>query len=262
MFQAVIVAVILYGMESYSQLNKRQEEEIESIHRAALIDILELSKFVNYRAALAELGLMTMIDRIKLQKLVYVNGLHKRSATIVKNHLDYEAETTPSFGLRKEIAELCKEFKIPDVNTTYILKEDLVRAVKTAAYRSVWESSLHSKKVLARWEPRETEGWNKPWYMAWSKLEGKLMLAFRLGELEFKTNRRGESEKLYGGVHCWYGQCGGLDEISHVSRCEGYNARPVEVDDGDPRNLVNYLIQLNSERIRKWGQPLLFTRGF
>ena len=38
MFQAVIVAVILYGMESYSQLNKRQEEEIESIHRAALID--------------------------------------------------------------------------------------------------------------------------------------------------------------------------------------------------------------------------------
>ena len=74
--------------------------------------------------------------------------------------------------------------------------------------------------------------------------------------------RRGESEKLYGGVHCWYGQCGGLDEISHVSRCEGYNARPVEVDDGDPRNLVNYLIQLNSERIRKWGQPLLFTRGF
>ena len=66
MFQAVIVAVILYGMESYSQLNKRQEEEIESIHRAALIDILELSKFVNYSAVLAELGLMTMIDRIKL----------------------------------------------------------------------------------------------------------------------------------------------------------------------------------------------------
>ena len=64
MFQAVIVAVILYGMESYSQLNKRQEEEIESIDRAALIDILELSKFVNYRAALVELGLMTMIDRI------------------------------------------------------------------------------------------------------------------------------------------------------------------------------------------------------
>ena len=115
---------------------------------------------------------------------------------------------------------------------------------------------------MARWEPRETEGWNKPRYMAWSKLEGKLMLAFRLGELEFKTNRRGESEKLYGGVHCWYGQCGGLDEISHVSRCEGYNARPVEADDGDPRNLVTYLIQLNSERIRKWGQPLLFTRGF
>ena len=157
MFQAVIVAVILYGMESYSQLNKRQEEEIESIHRAALIDILELSKFVNYRAALAELGLMTMIDRIKLQKLVYVNGLHKRSATIVKNHLDYEAGTTPSFGLRKEISELCKEFKILDVNTTYILKEDLVRAVKTAAYRSVWESSLHSKKVLARLELRLTE---------------------------------------------------------------------------------------------------------
>ena len=66
MFQAVIVAVILYGMESYSQLNKRQEKEIESNHRAALIDILELSKFVNYRAVLAELGLMTMIDRIKL----------------------------------------------------------------------------------------------------------------------------------------------------------------------------------------------------
>ena len=81
------------------------------------------------------------------------------------------------------------------------------------------------------------------------------MLAYQLGEFQIKSSREGEPRRQYGGVHCWLGVCGGSDELSHT-------ARSPDVKEGAQRNLALYLIELNAERIRKWGQPLVFIRGF
>ena len=81
-------------------------------------------------------------------------------------------------------------------------------------------------------------------------------------ELELKGNRRNESVKQYGGIHCWVGWCCGDDDINHIMKCEGYNTKPPRDDKGDEKVIADYLIELNSERIRRWGCPLIYIRGF
>ena len=93
-------------------------------------------------------------------------------------------------------------------------------------------------------------------------MPGKLVLSLKMGELELKSNRRQESIKQYGGVHCLVGWCGGDDDINHVMKCPGYDIKPPRDDKGKEDIIAAYLIELNSERIRKWGCPLIYIKGF
>ena len=52
------------------------------------------------------------------------------------------------------------------------------------------------------------------------------------------------------------------DEINHVMTCEGYDTKPPKNDKGDEKIIAEYLIELNSERIRRWGCPLIYIKGF
>ena len=199
---------------------------------------------------------------MKLQKLTYVNGLHRRPGQLIRRILAQEAEESPEHGLYAEVGKLSKEYGFKNVAYTEYLRDDIVRTVKNTSYRQTWIKTLSSTKVIANWEPRTCDTWNKPWYFTWSKLEGKMMIAFRLGELELKTNRSGESSRLYGGNQCLVGVCGGLDNLDHVAECEGYTSRPDGQGSGDPKAVVNYLIRLNAERTRRWSMPLLYIRGW
>ena len=121
---------------------------------------------------------------------------------------------------------------------------------------------MYGWNLSTNWEPRTHETWNKPWYFTWSKLEGKMMAAFKLGELELKTNRSGEASRTYGGTHCLVGVCGGQDNLNHIADCAGYETWPDGVWKGDPKSVVHYLMRLSAERTLRWGMPLLYIRGF
>ena len=98
---------------------------------------------------------------------------------LIKGILAQEAEESPESGLYAEVGKISKEFVFKNVSHTEYLREDIVKAVKSKAYRNTWLQTLHSTKVLANWEPRSPDKWNKPWYFTWSKLEGKMMIAVR-----------------------------------------------------------------------------------
>ena len=82
------------------------------------------------------------------------------------------------------------------------------------------------------------------------------MLALMIGELNFLTNRRSENVKKLGSTHCYVGTCGGDDSLDHVSQCFGYSAVPSL--DGSKRSQVEYLVELNRERMKRFGTALIY----
>ena len=82
------------------------------------------------------------------------------------------------------------------------------------------------------------------------------MLALMIGELNFLTNRKNENIKKLGSTHCFVGVCGGEDTLDHVSQCFGYKSTLKE--DGSERSQVDYLVELNEERLKKYKRPLIY----
>ena len=95
-------------------------------------------------------------------------------------------------------------------------------------------------------------------YFVRSKLEAKLLLAMRIGELNFKLSRKRESIKKYGGLQCFVQSCLGSDGPQHVAECFGYDAR-LKPGYGEDQ-LVDYLKELHTERLRKYNLPLVYLK--
>ena len=75
------------------------------------------------------------------------------------------------------------------------------------------------------------------------------MMALMIGELNFLTNRKGESMKKWGSTHCYTKVCGGEDSLEHVSQCFGYQTTPSGVPTEEAQ--AEYLVALNKERMEK-----------
>ena len=64
-----------------------------------------------------------------------------------------------------------------------------------------------------------------------------------VGELNLLTNKKREYMSWYGGTHCLVKVCGGEDEIGDSTK-----------------QLAEYLVALNRERIKKYNLPLIYFR--
>merc|ERR1712025_967593 len=116
--------------------------------------------------------------------------------------------------------------------------------------------TLDSKKTFKHWTPVKDS--NKVYFLK-SKLEAKLLFSLRIGELNFKTNRRVESERKFGGTDCWTKVCLGKDDLHHVMECFGYETR-LKKNGVSGDDMAEYLKKLHVERLKKHNQPLVYMR--
>ena len=137
---------------------------------------------------------------------------------------------------------------------TQIQKRDLDDKAKKYAMNKLWQSTMTSRKAVTRWTPEKTSNRG---YFELGRLEAKLMLAWRVGELNFLTNRRKESLKNLGSTECLVRVCGGEDTLEHVSECFGYQARLGGQSEADH---ASYLRELHKERTKKYNKPLIFIK--
>ena len=158
-------------------------------------------------------------------------------------------------GLLQEVAEYCNEFNLPDITSEGLLKKHIDEAVKNSSRTETWVGLTRSSKVLMRWTPEKNSNRD---YFHFSKLESKLVLHLFIGELNLLTNKKREYMARYGGTHCLVKVCGGDDEIDHITKCFGYTAKcPMG---GNTKQLAQYLVELNKERIKKYNLPLVYFR--
>ena len=118
----------------------------------------------------------------------------------------------------------------------------------------MWFSLMGSKKVVTRWTPKKTSNRG---YFLFSRLEAKLMLAYRVGELNLLTNRPKESVSKLGSTECLVRVCGGEDDLDHISQCFGYESR---LEGPSEQDQATYLRNLHKERTKKFGKPLIYIK--
>ena len=142
-----------------------------------------------------------------------------------------------------------------DVTRYELLKCHIDRAVKENSRTDTWISLTKSSKVLMRWTPEKNSNRD---YFHFTKFESKLVFFLFVGELNLLTNKKREFMSRYGGTHCLVKVCGGEDEIDHITKCFGYSTQCPK--GGNTKQLAEYLVALNRERIKKFNLPLIYFR--
>ena len=89
-------------------------------------------------------------------------------------------------------------------------------------------------------------------YWSMTKLDARLVLAYKTGELNFKDFKRREMTRIYGNTNCFVVGCKQKDNLKHVIECEGYDTKIQKFEqDGQDKKMAPFLRALDMERWRK-----------
>ena len=256
--QSIIVSTQMYGVEAFINMTKQNVKDFERIQKDAIYDILGISKYANYSAVLAEIGVLRAEDTVKLRKVSFVNGLmHNRKSCECREVITAAEQSANYDGLLQEVRQYCEEFRLPDVSVNQLLKRDIDNTIKKKSVMENWLKLKSSRKVEMRMRPEKTSDRE---YFKYNRLESKLMLALQIGELNFLENRKKTSIKEHGSTMCYVKVCGGNDNLKHVKECFGYESKPPKAGASE-KEMANYLVELNKERNRKYQSPLVLIRN-
>ena len=224
-FKAVIQSTLLYGCGSWINLTKAHSDLIEAIQRQCLTTTLGITSRCHYMSLLQVTGIQPAIDLVKKAKVTFLNDLmHIKGKGIALDVIKKEAALDPTKGFLAEVKQICQEWQLPDVSRSYADPKLLKGKINSNIKVKVLVGSLSGKSAphhYLRDKTNQVKG-----YFTMPKEKALLGLAYDTGSLNFRGNRRNESNKKYGSIQCWVPGCTGQDTFDHVKdTCQGYLTR-------------------------------------
>ena len=255
---SVVMSTLSYAAAAFVDLNKQQLDSLESIQRKCLIHILDISQKVTYRSLLFVMGIIPVEWLIIKLKIGFLNNLFnvKQSGQCLETlKADYEVGDVKN--LINEVEEYCQRLGIPNV-TEHFVEPDLIKdKVNRRAMNELYIDHVKAKKTPIS---NRRENCKPKFYANLPKPKAKLILCMDIGELNFRTNRKHEAIKRYGSTKCLVRGCLEEDSLAHVRECPGYSARVA--DGAGPYQVIDYLMELELERNRKFNRSLINFRSF
>ena len=253
-FNAVIVSTLIYGCGAWTSMTKAQEDLVEAIQRQCLVTVLGITSKCSYRTLLYVTGIMPAMDLVRKTKVTFVNDLfHVKGKGICKEVLTKEYELDKVKGLIKEVKDICVDLDIEDVSTTYVRPKLIkAQAAGISKCRTLTESLCSKSAPYHHLRP----GRGQREYFTFTKEKAKLALAYDVGCLNLRGNRRVESMKKYGSIACLVPGCTGKDTLRHVMYdCQGYKVK--QKHDGSAEDFVDTLYALNQDRWQRFRTSLI-----
>lgn len=250
---AVIVSTLTYGSAALTGMTKANWDQLESIQLQCLTHILGITNRITYQSLLYVLGLMPVKDVIKKLQIGFINNLfHIKNSGQCMETLKADHNIGDIKGLVGEVREYCTEYGLEDVTKVYMHPETIKNKIDRVVLDRQWLTHLRAKKPppMVRRDDRKNR-----FYQCLPMNQAKLMLLYECGELNFRKGRKQEALRRYGNFKCLVPMCSGDDELSHVRECTGYTSRLK--DDAGPYDIINYLSELEYERLSKFRRSLV-----
>ena len=181
--------------------------------------------------------------------------MHIKGKGIALEVIKQEADLDPSKGFLAEVKDICREWSLPDVTVSYADPRRLKDMINSNIKVKVLLGSLSGKSAplhYLRDKSNQVKG-----YFTLPKEKALLGLAHDTGCLNFRGNRRNESNKKYGSTQCWVPGCTGVDTFDHVREtCQGYTTKQGK-DKGIEDEFIEFLYELNQERVSRFRTSLV-----
>ena len=251
---SIIMSTLTYGAAAMTGMKKKHWDDIESIQRHCLIHILGISQKSTIQTLLLVLGLLPAKDIIKKLQITFVNNLiHIKGRGQALRALREDDAKGDNKGLLAEVREYCREYDISDVTRWYVPPKEIRDRVEKRVMSNLWMTNVEARKPPLA--PKR-EDCKARYYSSLPINKAKLALCYELGDLNFRASRKNEAMRKYGSIKCLVPHCQENDELSHVRVCDGYTAQ-MKDDDPDPFERIEYLAELEEERMKRFRRSLI-----
>ena len=111
--ETVIMPSVTYGMETWTNLSKKDKEEIEKIHKELITSLFELAKSTPYWGIIAETAIWPILQTIDYQKFMLLhNMLNSEDTKVSKKVLLSQARNQYPNCWYSEILQAADQYQL------------------------------------------------------------------------------------------------------------------------------------------------------
>ena len=194
----VIMPTILYGMELWTNVTKKEKEELERIHGQILKGTFEQKITTPYWGIIAETGIWPINERVDHMKLMLAYDIMKKEKGLSKKIV--EAQEDMNFGWYKEVKERAEAYGIETEREEYErTKKEWKEMITKKIEGRIKEKIKNECRVKTKL--RNIEQWQRRRYIdECRKDECRDIMEIRLNMIEASLRRRilkEDMEKMY-----------------------------------------------------------------
>ena len=241
--EGIVVAKLLYNCETWTNLTKKNIEDLEKIQNNSIKRLLRIPFSTPSLGLLYELGIPSINAAIHIKKLAYLHKLQQSDKSLAHKVLQQQKELLSNHFL-KETTDLLKKYQ---------LTEDLDEIKKLS--KEKWKNI--SKKAVLNHDRAEMESWcrnstkcrnlvpngskNQESYINMiDSPSAKVLLLERLNMTDVKDNYHGNYRES--SLHC--NLCDETTETTmHLLKCSALATTTPEIID-NYRKLMNHTVML------------------
>ena len=260
MIQSQILPKLLYSTIAWINMNKDQYKAMEDILKESIVRILSLPDKTPYDALLLEIGNYHVENWLDCLRIKYfMKKMHRKGYGRLYRVLRDEIYYKIKGGIVDDIKKLCDKYDLPNVILQPISEDYISEKCKENSRMKSRENINKLRKIpkmLTLYE-ETTEHHTFP------MLEARAITAWRTGTLVFKNWCPYRFRLKYQGDRkCLYPPCQGDDTLDHVmEECEFYSTK-YKMKTGSIKDWAEYLVKLNTERMKEFKQPLILLDGW
>ena len=217
-------------------------EELQNTYARRVLHVPLSTPKVSLRS---ETGLLSMKHRIWEEKVRMVMAIKEMGPEFLARRV-FEEQLRQGFpGLSQEVATICEEIGVEDVNVNPLGKGHLSKAIRE---HHKGEMVNEMGKKMADLVAEET-GYVKG-YMKQNNIEdSRTMFRYRIKMLELKENMKGR----YGrdNLGCEACSTGDVESQSHVLQCSAYEDLREGLDLEKDQHMITYFREVLKRRLKK-----------
>ena len=239
LYQTIVVPSIFHNIETWSNISKKEINELESVQGRMLRSICEQSSTTPYWGILAETGIWPIEKIIEYKKIMLCHGIMTSCKNRLLREIVEEQMTRPWKGCWMiQTQEICNTYGLNVVELKKMsknqLKTDIKRKIKSAIEKELQEQRSKTKLRFC------TEFGQKRYLSSLNHKDAILMIKTRLNMLELKGNFK---NKYTEGLTCEL--CDEADDdTEHLFECKYIKriikSKSIKID-GEEEQVVRYV---------------------
>ena len=253
LWEGAIVPSLLNGAGTWIGITKEGEAMCEEIQELFWLVMFRVAKSGPKVMLTAETVSMRMKQRIWKEKLLAANTILQQEDSLAKR-MYLEQLTMGWPGLSTEVAEICKEVGLENINEMTINKKEIQDAVFYHNYGEIKEEMEKYRKLE---EVKHGDFTKLPEYMIKEKSIERVRMAYRIRSRMVNDIKMNFKNSNKNNLQCEWCDSGEEESQCHVTQCSGWEEERRGLDLYVMEDLVTFFQRILKEKGEKRKEGLL-----